>query len=594
LSFGDKYGLGGGRELGAIAALTYKQSYATSEFTEATEPGGVETTRISGERYRYNVLWGGLVNLNYRANENHKFGFKNNYIRTAKQDVSVATGIPASADSIKKQTAEWNERTLYLGQVSGNHNFPFAGKNGLDLTWQTFYSDTKAKEPDRKNLDDHPHAWIDTIWILAENHRTWSDLTEESAGFDLNLENELGKFKWKAGALYSVRQRDFAVDAWYTDRSFLDTRYSLLSILPPDQIFANENYGTDEEGNNKFRMISWTDLTGEYSGKHDLFSYYAMADMPFKFLWQRWRAAGGVRVEHSDQKVYTELEVADPTEEPIYEARIDEVDVLPSLNLTWLVHDLANIRFGYYQSVNRPEFREMSGVKYFDFQRLRNVKGRPGLKRAEISSYDIRLEFFPDIGEVLAVSYFYKDLKNAIEEELLANPDRFVQTWFNSETGVNYGYELEARKTLGFIGSYFRNIQLGANYTKVESKIDYEDPPNSGIINQRPLQGQAPWMVNASFTFVEPTLGTTFSVLYNRFGRRLDGVGDSREEDVYEEGRDLIDLAVTQRLVGGSKLKFTVRNLTGKDEVYTWGTSKRIQEQLSVGTTYGLSFSYTF
>jgi outer membrane receptor protein involved in Fe transport len=101
-------------------------------------------------------------------------------------------------------------------------------------------------------------------------------------------------------------------------------------------------------------------------------------------------------------------------------------------------------------------------------------------------------------------------------------------------------------------------------------------------------------MVNASLTFTEPKLGTTLSVLYNRFGRRLDGVGDARELDVYEESSDLVDLAVSQDLPGGAKLKFSIRNLTGEDDVFTWGTTRRLQERVSKGTTYGLSLSYTF
>jgi outer membrane receptor protein involved in Fe transport len=259
------------------------------------------------------------------------------------------------------------------------------------------------------------------------------------------------------------------------------------------------------------------------------------------------------------------------------------------------VNDLINLRLAYYQAVNRPEFREMSNVKYFDFQRLRNVKGQPGLKRANLENYDIRLEYFPAMGDVLAASYFYKTMENAIEEQLLANPDRFVQSWFNSEEGTNYGFEFELRKTLGFLlWDYLENFVLGANYTRVFSSVEFEDPPKSGHHNVRPLQGQAPWMTNLSLTFTERRLGTTLSVLYNRFGRRLDGVGDARELDVYEEGSDLFDLAVTQEVPYGAKLKFSIRNLTGEDDVFTWGTSRRLQERIRRGTTYGLTLSYTF
>jgi len=43
-----------------------------------------------------------------------------------------------------------------------------------------------------------------------------------------------------------------------------------------------------------------------------------------------------------------------------------------------------------------------------------------------------------------------------------------------------------------------------------------------------------------------PEWGSTFSVFYNKFGRRLDAVGDVRELNVYEEARDMLDIAVAQ------------------------------------------------
>lgn len=597
LSYGDRFAPGG-RELGIIGGLTYKSDHETADFVEQSQPGGVRDD-IYGTRYRSTVLWGGLVNLNFKLADNHRLSFKNNFIRSAKEDIAEATGKPASADSVKKQTNEWNERTLYLGQFGGTHKFPFfssvLGKNGLDLDWKGHYSRTAAKEPDRKNINYHPHAWIDTIWILAENHRTWSDLSEEAYGLDVDFKHEMRKTKFKAGAAYSVRQREFKVEAWYTDPSFLDFDYQLLSILPPDQIFAPENYGVDEEGRQKFRFTAWTDLTGEYAGKHDIFASYGMIDTPFRTFGQRFRAVVGLRAEQSDQKVDTKVLVADVSDDTETSSRIDELDFLPSFNLTYLMTDLMNLRLAYYRSVNRPEFREMSNVKYFDFQRMRNVKGAPGLKRAELENYDARLEFFPDVGEVLAGSFFYKTMENAIEERLLASPDRYVQTWENSPEGKNYGFELEARKALGFLfWDYLKNVSIGANYTKIYSNVKFEDPPKSGNYGERPLQGQAPWMVNASLEYTEPTLGMTLSLLYNRFGRRLDSVGDSREQDVYEEESELIDLAVSQDVAGSAKLKFTVKNLTSEDDVFTWGSTRQVQERIKRGATYALSLSYTF
>ncbi|MEJ2721320.1 MAG: TonB-dependent receptor, partial [bacterium] len=431
--------------------------------------------------------------------------------------------------------------------------------------------------------------------------RTWSELTEDSRGLDLDLTYKIGRGKLKAGVSTSKRERDYRIEAWFTDTAFID--YSDpenwgLAILPIDQRFAPENYGPG-----KFRFDSVTPFAGEYTASHDFLAYYGMVDSPFRVLRQRFRVAGGVRVEDSDQQVAA---VAAVDEDKVIPSRINETDVLPSLNLTYMLNEVTNLRLAYFESVNRPEFREMAAVLYYDFDHVQNVRGNPNLKRARLSNYDVRLEFFPDIGEVIAGSFFYKTIENAIEEELIPSPERYVRTWFNSERGKNYGFELEMKKRLGTFGDYFDNFMVSGNYTHVNSAVEYLDERTvaSGDsvlivreIKERLMQGQAPWAVNLSLLFTEPHIGTTFSLLYNRIARRLAAVGDSRDSDVYEEGRDMFDVAMTQRFFGGSQLKFTIKNIGGKEDVYTFGEdekSARIYRKAQRGTTYALEFSYTF
>ena len=206
---------------------------------------------------------------------------------------------------------------------------------------------------------------------------------------------------------------------------------------------------------------------------------------------------------------------------------IDETDPLPSANLTYQVTPSSNLRLGYYKSVNRPEFRELANVSYLDFDANQTVIGNPDLERAIIDNYDVRAEWFPRIGEVLAVMYFHKKLTDAIEEELIPAPDRYVRTWFNSPTGKNVGFEIEARKSLGFAWGQLENLVIQGNYTRVESEVEYTeahtDPQGNAIYETRTrtLQGQAPYTINAGLNYSVPEIGLSTSFLYNRFGRRL-------------------------------------------------------------------------
>jgi hypothetical protein len=80
-------------------------------------------------------------------------------------------------------------------------------------------------------------------------------------------------------------------------------------------------------------------------------------------------------------------------------------------------------------------------------------------------------------------------------------------------------------------------------------------------------------------------------VFYNKFGRRLDAVGDVRELNVYEEARDMLDIAVAQQLFGGLELKAAVKNIAGKERVLTSGDGRVPYASWSQGTTYSLSAS---
>jgi hypothetical protein len=303
-------------------------------------------------------------------------------------------------------------------------------------------------------------------------------------------------------------------------------------------------------------------------------------------------------MEHSEQLVNTISPFA--TNEP-YVARVKNIDVLPSGNFTWIMNDVTNFRLAYSQSVNRPEFRELSSFYFYDYNVFEGTFGNPLLVRALSRNYDVRFELFPDLGDVLAVSYFYKGITNAIEVKILpsTNPER---TWFNSPQGRNFGWEFELRKNLGFLGSYFRNFSVGGNYSSITSEIEYEQGykvDSAGVYvdrfstETRDMQGQSPWTINVYLAFTEPTLGTSVSLLYNEYGERLDAVGDKREFDILEQPRGIVDIAVTQPIMTGFELKFAARDVTAKRKEY-YTREGQLYRTTFQGRSYSLQASFTF
>lgn len=70
-------------------------------------------------------------------------------------------------------------------------------------------------------------------------------------------------------------------------------------------------------------------------------------------------------------------------------------------------------------------------------------------------------------------------------------------------------------------------------------------------------------------------------------------MGDTRDEDIFEESRDLWDFALTEQFTDQVRLKFTIKDIAAEDVVYTFGTTGSVWERISTGTTYAISLSFS-
>jgi TonB-dependent receptor len=609
ISIGNRNHLGE-QEIGYIASLTYSAGSEIRDFSQAPTRYGSTTPyeQFDGTNFRWGVRWGMIANFNYKPRGRHKFSFKNTYNRVAKETVREAEGFDETGGQpLVRQDVEWDERFVYVGQVTGDHSFPVG--RGLELDWGVNYTTSNATEPDRKRIE-YKYVPIDSAYTMQQNYRSWTELQEDARGGNIDVTQELwGDLEVKLGYFYLERERAYDINSFYSELATFIPGQNFpafeLPLLPIDEIFAPNNFGVIDSSAwwsqagyngpaNGWNFKEESPFTGKYTAESKLNAYYLMGDWRFYLFGEAFRLAGGARVEDWNQRVLTQNSGF-----PAAPSEIDTTDVLPSVNLTYMFNERTNVRLAYYKSVNRPEFREMSDVLYYNFNEGYFVIGNPGLKRAVIDNYDIRVEWFPSPGDVIAGSVFYKRLEDAIEVSLVDSPTRPVRSWFNAPEGVNYGYELELRKSLGFLGGYGRNFTVMANYTKVESEVEYTDvevqPDGSEaeVVVNRSLQGQAPYMANLGFYYTEPRIATTFSILYNRIGRRLDIVADFAEMNVYQEPKNQLDLALTQG-IGRVKAKFTIKNLLEEDDVFTSGEEENINRVWSGVKQYSLSLSFDF
>ncbi len=597
-AIGDRYILGT-HEIGFVLSGIYKNGFSLQNY-RGTRYGfdNAEIGFEDGEEFGFNVLAGGVGNISYRPSDHHKISLQNTYTRNASETVTLSKGAQKDYDYPLEYLFEWKERELYLGQVAGEHEFPqltglLPWKSSFEVQWDGNRARATASEPDRRYLQ-YRMLQFPEVPFLQDNERTWSDLREDREGSSVNGTYELEKLGTKVKVGYSDERRDreFENKTFFADPNSVANANLIMLAEPIETIFSPDHFdGGKSNGGELFEFTRKGPFTGEYSADERIVSRYVMGDQPFNVLGQRFRVTGGLREQRFDQYIEAvqALDIPEVTAQPY-----GEDDILPSVNVTYYLNDKVSVRGSYFESVNYPEFRERAPIRYNDLDLDRQIVGHADLERSKIINRDVRLEIYPTPGEVLAFSFFTKDFDKPIERRLFVDDTRFRLSWRNAKNAENEGWEVEVRKKLDFVSPKLESLTINGNYTKVESKVFLNQAQNASE-SERPLQGQSPWSANLGLFYSNRKSGMELGVLYNKFGRRLDAVGDFSfgRGDVYEEARAVLDFTASQQLTSSTRLKLTVKDIAAKDVVFTTGGDERLEyERYKVGTSYSLSLSF--
>jgi len=128
---------------------------------------------------------------------------------------------------------------------------------------------------------------------------------------------------------------------------------------------------------------------------------------------------------------------------------LDNTDILPAVSAVYNLTDNMNIRGSYTNTIARPTFRELAPYTTFDFVGDFIFTGNAELQRTLIKNMDLRWEWFPQTGEIIAISAFYKDIENPIERIVRLDVNR-AQSVQNVAQAQVYGMEFEIRKKSKF------------------------------------------------------------------------------------------------------------------------------------------------
>ena len=517
---------------------------------------GTESTSLSA-----------MLNLFVKPSSVTKIGIKNLYSNSSDNTFSEIEGSYYNFDNDNRQTVtEFDRRSIYSSSLNFETFFQdfFSSKLEANLT----YSKAIRDLPDRRTTQyaRTGEDELEVIFPFRGNTHFFSlqDDNNYSARFDFELK-PLDKLSVKLGAFGLYKDRTFeSYKLVYQDlaNNFPQEDKS----LSPEVIFTSENI---RAGN--LDLIESSSSRDSYEGEQKLAAGY------FSFNWSpsdKWNIVTGLRTENSAQFINGDV-------------LIDELDFLPALNLTFRPSDKTNLRAAYSTTLARPEFRELSNFNFQDFVGGRTVYGNPSLERTRIFNYDIRLETYPNFGELFAISAFYKKFENPIELFYRITQNNEVR-YDNVDEANLYGIELEGRKDIT------DKLRLSSNLSFIYSEVSYADGASVGrqANAKRAMFGQSPYTINANAFYVLPNIDSEFSLSFNTFGKRISAVGNNEQpDDEFEQSFNKLDVGFTKSF-GKASVNISIENILNDDVTYKQGST--ITNQYEIGTTFSVGFNFSF
>ena len=415
-------------------------------------------------------------------------------------------------------------------------------------------------------------------------------------------------FKFSAGASFVRTTRQHQENQF----GFEATNANLLNEVDGDldAYFSADNFVVNPNGgsNGYLTTVLLTDLVNTDDAYMNVWGGYGMLDVRKS---ERLSGNVGLRVESADMSIRSrKIDMVDnltPEQIDALQGGLNELDFMPSMNLTYTLGELdaikmTNLRFAYSRTIARPVFREKAPFRSFNFEWLETLKGNPDLQETTIDNIDLRLERYPNLGEVLSASIFYKRFTDPIEQTSVLAAVNTEYTWSNIPYANVYGLEFEGRKQLGSISPALDNFSLTGNVTFIKSEARIWDEeleviratdPNHP--DTRPLFGQSPYIVNAMLNYQGDSAKFNAAVAFNVQGDKLLLVTEGGAPDIYQRPTPALDFNVSQRFGENFSLRFRARNLLNPldRKTYTFQGVDYNWLANTQGRTFSLSLSYT-
>lgn len=567
-------------QFGNVTSVNYSN---TNQYTRqriwdynVVRSAGVDDTTVdyTDDNYVNSVRMAFVQNNAFRFGNagQHRFTIKNLFNQLADNETSVRNGRNIEEGDFRKDYSfHYVQRTIYTGQIGGEHDFN--NKRTL-VDWTVGYSMGKRDDPDWRKaryskifgaLDSDPYYlyvpfqaqpfFLSRLYVSMKEHTVAGAVNvvqKITVGADSAKSRKGFTFTIKTGVYYELKERAFQIrNIGYKAASFQTFGNYALMTEPIDSVFAMENINLIDG----FALDEDTKPSDAYVASNDLTAVYLMTNLPFGSFrgktdlkqHERIRVSIGTRMEKNTQQLNSNR----PNGDTVI-VNNDELRFLPSVNVTCNLTDRILVRAGYGRTVNRPEFREIAPLYFYDFINNSINVGNDTLKTAVIDNMDVRCEYYPRPGENITVGAFYKHFVNPIEMYFIPGVGGggiHSFTWANAVDATNYGMEIEVRKKLDSLNiPVIRDLSIVGNAAYIFSDITLVNDYNGPEATHRPMMGQSPWIINAGLFYQNDSIGLQVNVMYNVIGPRVVVAGTYDAPEIYEMPHHEINCAIIKTL----------------------------------------------
>jgi len=348
---------------------------------------------------------------------------------------------------------------------------------------------------------------------------------------------------------------------------------------------------------------------------------YIQADFNFDMMGMPVRGDVGYRYVKTKQEsgFYSTVPVSvDPSGFLWTTVGRDYEDSLPSLNLVIEPHENVLVRVGAAKVMARPGLGSISAATNVSVAGGgRSVStGNPFLEPYRAKTYDLAVEWYPARGSILSAGLFYKNISTYIQnlttsapysstglpDSLLAGTgvnanDIFqISTVVNTPGGPLKGFELNFQQALTFLPGKLANFGLLANYTYVESNINYQvsGPGNVISIVNQPLLNLSKVAYNGTLYYEDGPFQARVSAAYR--DPYLTSVPASYSVDVGGvRDSTYVDASISYRW--GDNVTFSLEGINLTNEVnvsYVDSEAQRLTDYFQSGRQFYAGVRYSF